>query len=87
MAEEVVDQPGGKVFALLRESRWLMLVAVALYFTVAMYGYNPADPAWSHSVSGAVTTNPAGVLGAYVSDLFLFLFGFSAWWLVVFSVS
>jgi S-DNA-T family DNA segregation ATPase FtsK/SpoIIIE len=86
MAEADSTSPGGKLFALLRESRWLLLVACALYFTVALYGYNRADPAWSHSASGALVGNPGGTLGAYLSDLLFDLFGFSAWWWVLFML-
>ena len=75
-----------KLLLLLRETRWMLLVACALYFTVALYGYNPADPAWSHSVTGVHVTNPAGMLGAYLSDLLFYLFGFSAWWFVLFML-
>ncbi|WP_435627472.1 DNA translocase FtsK [Candidatus Ferrigenium straubiae] len=84
MAEADSALPGGKLLGLLRESRWLLLVACALYFTVALYGYDRADPAWSHSASGALVSNPGGTLGAYLSDLLLYLFGFSAWWWVLF---
>ncbi|MDO8291716.1 MAG: DNA translocase FtsK 4TM domain-containing protein [Gallionella sp.] len=80
------DSSAGKLFALLRESRWILLTAGALYIALALYGYNPADPAWSHSASGALTGNPGGVLGAYLSDLLFYLFGFSAWWLVLFML-
>ncbi|MGA7749478.1 MAG: DNA translocase FtsK 4TM domain-containing protein [Gallionella sp.] len=86
MAEASGDLLTNKLFALLRESRWILLVACALYFTVALYGYNPADPAWSHSASGMHTSNPGGVLGAYLSDLLFYLFGFSAWWWVLFML-
>ena len=86
MAEASNELPGNKLFALLRESRWLMLVALALYFTGAMYGYSPADPAWSHSVASTQIANPTGVLGAYLSDLLFYLFGVSAWWLVLFML-
>jgi DNA segregation ATPase FtsK/SpoIIIE, S-DNA-T family len=86
MAEASGDLLTNKLLALLRESRWILLVACALYFTVALYGYDPADPAWSHSVSGALTANPGGVLGAYLSDLSFYLFGFSAWWWVLFML-
>ena len=78
--------PGSKLFNLLRESRWLLLVACALYIALALYGYDRADPAWSHSASGALTVNPGGVLGAYLSDLLFYLFGFSAWWWVLFML-
>ncbi|MCK9201596.1 MAG: DNA translocase FtsK 4TM domain-containing protein [Gallionella sp.] len=80
------ESPGNKLLMLLRESRWLLLAALAAYFTVAFYGYDPADPAWSHSASGALTSNPGGVLGAYLSDMLFFLFGVSAWWWVVFML-
>ena len=86
MAEAADDLPGSKLFGLVRESRWLLLAALALYFTVALYGYHPADSAWSHSSAGTQTGNPAGVLGAYLSDLLFYLFGVSAWWLVLFML-
>jgi S-DNA-T family DNA segregation ATPase FtsK/SpoIIIE len=86
MAEASSDLLTGKLFALLRETRWLLLVACALYFTIALYGYDPADPAWTHSVSGMHTTNPGGTMGAYLSDLLFYLFGFSAWWWVLFML-
>ena len=83
MAEASGDLPTNKLFTLLRESRWLLLVACALYIALVLYGYNRADPAWSHSVSGALTSNPGGVLGAHLADLLFYLFGFSAWWWVL----
>ncbi len=86
MAEANGDLLPSKLFALLRESRWILLVACALYFTIALYGYNPSDPAWSHSVSGMHTSNPGGVMGAYLSDILFYLFGFSAWWWVLFML-
>jgi len=84
MAEEGLQ--GNKLLDLLRESRWLLLAAGALYFAAAMYGYAPADSAWSHSTASAKINNPMGVLGAYLSDLLFYLFGISAWWLVLFIV-
>src|SRR3990167_7931265 len=80
MAEASGNLSSNKLLALLRESRWLLLVACALYIALALYGYNRADPAWSHSASSALTDNPGGVLGAHLSDLLFYLFGFSAWW-------
>ncbi|MEQ1914996.1 MAG: DNA translocase FtsK 4TM domain-containing protein, partial [Sideroxydans sp.] len=71
-----------RLLGLLRESRWLVLVAVALYFILILFGFSRGDAAWSHSVTGAVTQNPGGVAGAWLADVLLYLFGFSAWWLV-----
>ena len=71
-----------RLLGLLRESRWLLLVAVALYLILILFGFNRADPSWSHSASSAITHNPGGVLGAWLADVLLYLFGFSAWWWV-----
>jgi len=71
-----------RLLGLLRESRWLLLVAVALYLILILFGFDRADPSWSHSASDATTHNPGGVLGAWLADMLLYLFGFSAWWWV-----
>ena len=71
-----------RLATLLRESRWLLLAAGALYVVLILYGYDRNDPAWSHSASGAVAHNPGGVFGAWLADLLLYIFGFSAWWWV-----
>lgn len=86
MAEVSSDLPGNKLFALLRESRWLLLVAAALYIALVLYGYSRNDPSWSYSGGSALVSNPGGVLGAYSADLLFYLFGFSAWWWVVFML-
>ncbi len=72
-----------RLLSLLRESRWLLLVAVALYFILILFSFNRNDPAWSHTATSAITNNLGGVAGAWLSDVLLYLLGFSAWWLVV----
>ncbi|MEY4593227.1 MAG: translocase FtsK 2 [Pseudomonadota bacterium] len=59
-----------------------MLAAAALFLALALGGFQRSDPGWSHAVQSATLMNPAGRVGAWVSDLLLYLFGFSAWWLV-----
>ena len=67
----------------LRRQAWLLLGALAwLLFVLAMLTHHAGDPAFSTSGSGESLRNKAGLLGARVSDLALFLFGFSAWWMV-----
>ncbi|WP_035053433.1 DNA translocase FtsK [Andreprevotia chitinilytica] len=68
----------------LRESWWLLLVAVVLYLVLALATYHQADPGWSHSATQAEIKNRGGWLGAWVADIFLSLFGLSAWWWVPF---
>src|SRR5512144_884309 len=68
---------------LLRESWWLLVVAAFLYLALTLVTYTKSDPGWSFSGSGAPIANRGGVVGAWLSDLLLYLFGFSAWWWVV----
>jgi len=75
-----------KNIRLIREAWWLVLVAVGLYLAAILFTYHPADPAWSHSASDSTNVhNAGGTVGAWVSDMLLYLFGFSAWWWVIFA--
>jgi len=58
---------------------WLLLV-------LALATHHPADPGFSTSGQGAGLHNRAGLLGAWVSDALLFVFGYSAWWLPLVSL-
>jgi DNA segregation ATPase FtsK/SpoIIIE, S-DNA-T family len=68
---------------LLRESWWLLVVAAFLYLALTLFTYTPTDPGWSRTGSGEVIANRGGVVGAWLADLLLYLFGMSAWWWVV----
>jgi len=72
-----------KIGSLLQESRWLGVGAVALFLTMALWGFSKEDPGWSHAVTSQVLHNPAGRAGAWISDLMLYVFGLSAWWWIV----
>jgi S-DNA-T family DNA segregation ATPase FtsK/SpoIIIE len=72
-----------KIGALLQESRWLGLGAVALFLTMALWGFSKEDPGWSHAVGSPSVHNPAGRAGAWIADLMLYVFGLSAWWWIV----
>ena len=40
-----------KIGLVLQESRWLALIAVAAFLGLALWGFDRADPGWSHAVS------------------------------------
>jgi S-DNA-T family DNA segregation ATPase FtsK/SpoIIIE len=77
-------QPAGDAAAApWRRKAWLVLGALAwLLFALALITRHAGDPAFSTSGSGEPVRNAAGLLGARAADLALFLFGWSAWWLV-----
>ncbi len=72
-----------KLAALVRESSWLAFLALALYLLLVLFTFDRADPGWSHSVVTERIANSGGVVGAYISDLLLFVFGLSAYWGIV----
>ncbi|MEN9901725.1 MAG: translocase FtsK [Pseudomonadota bacterium] len=63
----------------MQEARWAVLGFVALVAVLALWGFNPADPAWSHSGPAGRVTNPMGRFGAWMADLLFYLFGGAAW--------
>jgi len=71
-----------KLAGLLREAKWLVLVAAAVYLLLILLTFHRGDPSWSHSATAAVTQNAGGRLGASLSALLLHLFGLSAYWTV-----
>ena len=69
---------------LIREAWWLALVLVGIYLTVILITYHREDTSWSHmAAENAQIHNAGGSVGAWVSDMMLYLFGFSAWWWAV----
>jgi S-DNA-T family DNA segregation ATPase FtsK/SpoIIIE len=75
-----------KIGGLLQESRWLVVGAVALFLSMALWGFNKEDPGWSHAIVTQTLHNPSGRAGAWIADLMLYIFGFSAWWWIVLLV-
>ena len=72
-----------KLVYVVREARWILFAALAAWLTLVLFTWSPADPGWSHSSRAAILHNRGGLVGAYLSDILLYLFGFSAWWWVV----
>ncbi|WP_145925317.1 DNA translocase FtsK [Bordetella sp. H567] len=72
-----------RISSLLREARWILFAAMAAWLTLVLATWSSADPGWSHSVPAGMVHNKGGTLGAYLADVLLYLFGFSAWWWVV----
>jgi S-DNA-T family DNA segregation ATPase FtsK/SpoIIIE len=67
----------------LREGALLILIALATYLLVSLASYHPADPGWSHSSTVTDIHNAGGVVGAWLGDILLYLFGYLAYLLPV----
>src|SRR5512141_2942971 len=68
---------------LVRESWWLLFVAAFLWLALILATYARPDRAFSTTGDGGPIVNRGGVVGAWLSDFLLYLFGISAWWWVV----
>jgi S-DNA-T family DNA segregation ATPase FtsK/SpoIIIE len=68
---------------LVRESWWLLVVVAVVYLALILASYTGTDPGWSFSGTGAPIGNRGGVVGAWIADLLLYLFGASAWWFAI----
>jgi S-DNA-T family DNA segregation ATPase FtsK/SpoIIIE len=75
-----------KIASLLREAKWLALIAAAAYLLLILASYQPSDPGYWHSATAAVTHNAGGVVGAWIAEMLLSVFGISAYWWVAFLV-
>ena len=60
----------------IQEALVLALFILAVYLLIALITYHPDDPAWSHSVAADTIHNSAGVWGAWIADILLFIFGY-----------
>jgi S-DNA-T family DNA segregation ATPase FtsK/SpoIIIE len=63
----------------LREGALFVLGAIALFLVIAFTSYDPADPGWSHIGTDAEAGNLGGLAGAWLADVFLYLFGYLAY--------
>ena len=70
----------------LRWRRQLLLLiggVLWLLMLLALVTHQAGDPGFSTSGDGSAVANQAGLAGAWASDLALFLFGYSVWWLML----
>ena len=75
---EDMQAPPGWLERLPREAASLACLGLALFLLTLLVSYNPADPGWSSTGSGAPVQNLVGPFGAWVADVLLSLFGYSA---------
>ena len=62
-----------------REAMFIIVSALALYLGLSLFTYHPADPSWSHSGPVESIANRGGVVGAWLADVLLHLFGVMAY--------
>ncbi|WP_286911214.1 DNA translocase FtsK [Idiomarina sp. UBA4520] len=61
------------------EAGLLVSGALAIFIFLSLVSFNPADPSWSQTGYEGSIHNAGGAVGAWVSDVLLFAFGFVAY--------
>jgi DNA segregation ATPase FtsK/SpoIIIE, S-DNA-T family len=85
-ASNVSKQLDAESAGLAKEAWWLFFAVIGLYLVLILASYYHDDPSWTHSASeNAVVRNAGGAVGAWLSDMMLYMFGLSAWWFAIFA--
>nr|VFK68415.1 MAG: DNA translocase FtsK [Candidatus Kentron sp. UNK] len=63
----------------LREIILIISATIVLYFLLSLVTYHPNDPGWSLSTEVEQVSNSGGPLGAWIADVFLYMFGYPAY--------
>ena len=70
------EQLGNQLERNIKEVSMIALAAVSIYLLIALISYFPDDPGWSHAGTNDAIHNQAGRIGAWISDVLLYLFGY-----------
>lgn len=81
MAQAVRKQPSladpvsSQVLQRVKEGILIALGGVALFLLIALWSHHPSDPGWSHTGTADPIRNHGGIVGAWIADIALYLFG------------
>ncbi len=75
-----------QVFRNVKEVGFIFLALVAVFFAIALMSFNAEDPGWSQTSSSNVIHNSGGVVGAWLADFLLYLFGYLGYLFPVFFI-
>lgn len=69
---------------LVADTIWMFVLVLTIYLGLSLLGFSMKDPSWSRSIANTgYVSNFGGLLGAWISDVFYYLFGLSAWWILI----
>lgn len=62
-----------------KEGGLILVIGFALFLQLALFGYDHRDPGWSHLGYQPLANNFTGLVGAWLADLALSIFGIASW--------
>ncbi len=77
--DDKLQANSGAISFRLREAALILALALAAYLLLSLSSYHPTDPAWTTTGTNDVIVNRGGIVGAWLSDTLLFLFGVPAY--------
>ena len=70
------EDSAGRMIRNIKEISFIALALMSTYLAIALLSYHPADPGWSQAVSNDEIRNHGGVVGAWMANILLYLFGY-----------
>ena len=67
----------------IKETGFIIMSALVLFMLLSLGSYHPGDPGWSHTGINSEPLNVAGLLGSYIADIVLSLFGYFGYFIPV----
>lgn len=67
-----------------REALAIVCLGISIFLYLSLLSYHPSDPSFMSLTTGHVVQNWGGVVGAYLADLLLFIFGAGAYFIGLF---
>ncbi|MBU2964384.1 DNA translocase FtsK 4TM domain-containing protein [Amphritea atlantica] len=64
---------------IVKEGGLILVIGFALFLQLALFGYDHRDPGWSHLGYQPQAHNFTGLVGAWLADLALSVFGVASW--------
>ena len=83
---KVSEAGSSQVLQRIKEAILIALGGVAIFLLIALWSHHPSDPSWSHTGVGDVVRNHGGIVGAWIADIALYLFGGFAYLFICDSV-
>ena len=74
-AKKAVAESDGRTIRLIREGSLIFWAALSLFLLLTLFTYDSGDPGWSTTGTNPDVTNAVGPTGAWIADVFLYVFG------------
>ena len=71
----LVDPVSSQVLQRVKEGILIAFGGIALFLLIALWSHHPSDPGWSHTGTADPIRNQGGIVGAWIADIALYLFG------------